>query len=324
MTETDEPDSKAAHKAFRLSEADARAVDAALGEEPNPPPERRGGAERALGLFGLLSAPAPSGDLEARTVERVAAARRRATAESVSQHGVAAGSFGWTQGLALAAVVLIGAVLAWPLASYHRAHAERLACQHGLAQAGKAFAAYASAHKGLLPHYGQEPGTPWWRVGDGASGGEPPSNSANLYRLIREGYAKPKNLSCPGNEHSQPAMLTKDRRDWPDHERLCYSYQNQFARKPMRLEGDADRALLADKNPFFDDLSTDFRFRRELPRTTSSPLHERSGQNVLRADGRVSWWDRPDAGGDHIYLMSDVDRYDGREIARRDDAFLVP
>jgi hypothetical protein len=244
------------------------------------------------------------------------------------------------QMLSLAGMVLIGVSLLLPVLASSRQISRQVACQRNLAEAGQAIAGYAADHAGTLPRGKVKPGIEWWHVGQpNQSDGLVRSNSAHLYLLVRDenDYIEPETLTCPTNPHAQPERLTDQQRDWPNHKAVCFSYQNQYTQAPIQLERDPDLAVLADKNPLFI-VRTDKMTQAKCPPDAPTRLHDRRGQNVLTADGRVSWRTRPTlhrraspanaayAGRtDNIWTAEGITRYQGNESPRHDhDSFLVP
>ena len=106
-------------------------------------------------------------------------------------------------------------------------------------------------------------------------------------------------------------------------ERGGYSYQNQITLRPIRLNEQPDLAVLADKNPLWVVTGNTARMQPALPDDTPSQAHGRPGQNVLLADGSVSWTLQPMIGTDNIWLLHGT-----REVApagnEEVDANLLP
>ncbi len=225
-------------------------------------------------------------------------------------------------------------------------HAERAICAMNLCRLGEAMRLYARAGDGYLPdcgaaspfggpvpndgfHYPSRfdaPGTCNWphvrSVG----------NQANLWLLVREGYASPETLVCPAtadrpslNDPARPGVMgfvaldPATARRTPEEDefflrvaagRCSYSYQNQLAHPgtdpsvappevaTTHVEASpSDLVILADRNPYT---------RPELTRQpTLSPddhpeanslNHHGRGQNVLYLEGHVEWCETPRAG----------------------------
>jgi len=222
----------------------------------------------------------------------------------------------------------------------------RTACGANLAQIGQGLFFYAADHDDCLPDCGaasplggdvpidgfhfpsrvDAPGTCGWP--DVKAVG----NQANLWLLVKEGYALPPLLVCPAtqdrpslNNPHDPAIagfLAMDRetgRPTPAEDRFLklvaagrcsYSYQNQFAHPdtdPAMVGGSLPTthrllhpqrlAIVADRNPYT---------RTTLVRQTvvmpaqqpeaNSLNHHGAGQNVLYLSGEVEWHDTPRCG----------------------------
>jgi len=167
--------------------------------------------------------------------------------------------------------------------------------------AGMAFALYASDHDDRLPasQYttniaGFSTNLPWWGVGE-----SPRSHSANLFELVRNGYASLGALSCPGNEHAPVEITSDHQRDWGSLEEVSYSYQ-LFRGKPARLNSSRNSVILADKSPIIPRARLGESFNPEA----RSLNHMGRGQNILMSDLRVVFTVRPMKPGtnDNIWL----------------------
>lgn len=336
-----------AQKIRTLSEADAQALDALLaGSRVSAQagahaaayagdPQRIERVSKVLSLLDALPVAEPSNDLVARTMTAIEQTRQRE--RFASQVQMLAGSdgslgVGWRQILSAAAVFIIGISLLLPFLSRSRAEARRVACATNLQTAGSAFGSYAADNLGMLPRGKVAPGTAWWRVGQDVEENAPlQSNSAHLYLLIRQNYLSPDQLACPENAHALTGEHEGHRHDWPTAQAVSYSYQNQYTRTPLRLQDAPNLALLADKNPLFLIGQGKVAFDERSSRVAPSRVHDNRGQNVLTADGAVTWSLRPllRRGGqgtaDNIWVAKGVDRYTGNETPTTpDDSFLVP
>jgi len=343
-----------------LSDADARAIDALLaqraadatakgsGQGSDPylsltdhadiDPQRLAKAKQLLGLLDTLEDDPDSqapGDLTERTLERIQQARQSERfAQQVQMLSGPRSSFGLSEVLSVAAVLLIAVSLAMPMLSRSRSDAQRLACQTNLATAGMGFGRYAQDNQGALPQTLADPTGTWWDVGSVQQGTAPVrSNSAHLYVLVRGRYVQPQDLSCPSNAHAaDPAQLTTEHRDWPNAASVSFSYQNQKGRVVFRIDRAPHTAVLADRNPLF--ITTDgqkVRFNTRIRIDAPSHAHGNTGQNVLLATGGVNWTVKPmialplQADADNIWTARGVRSYTGtEEPADEQDSFLVP
>jgi len=250
---------------------------------------------------------------------------------------------------ALAVVSGSGCLLAMSLAALVGAKdaADRAVCAANLSRLGQAFFFYAADHDGFLPDCGaasplggsvpddgysytsrfDAPGTCRWSLHTREVG-----NQANLWLLVREGYAEPELFICPAtadrpslNGPRDPLVLGFLALDpatgWKDPAetwfldrvaagRCSYSYQNQFAHdatdpaimgwgRPTthRFLHPAALAILADRNPY---TRTDF-VRQPVVSPEDQPEanslnHNGTGQNVLYLSGEVRWHDTPRCG----------------------------
>ncbi|WP_428387445.1 hypothetical protein [Mucisphaera sp.] len=316
-----------------LGPLDAAALDAlmearAQGVAPGPmPPSTRERSERISQLLDTLATDHPNNDpplpdeLRARTLQAVRDARQRARftqqVDELSRPAGAPSGFGvsWRQVIAAGLVLLVGGSLLMPVLEENRAAANRALCQDNLAAAGIAFNAYASDHNGLLP-----------RNPLAATAG----NSANLFTMITNGYLQPAQLACPENEHfDRASQANASATNWESPELVSYSYQHQRSPQPTRIDTYPTLAVLADRNPLFRPTPTGFRFDASIPPKTSSTIHHQPGQNVLQADGTVSWWNTPiyTAGDtpDNIWTVQGVTNHTGQETPSHEhDSFLLP
>ena len=84
-------------------------------------------------------------------------------------------------------------------------------------------------------------------------------------------------------------------------------------------------AVLADRNPLFIIKNGRVVFNVDAPPDASSLVHHRPGQNVLSADGVVTWRARPildpfaGSESDNIWTITGIDYYTGKEV--RDNPF---
>ncbi len=259
---------------------------------------------------------------------------------------------------AAAAVGLAGVVIA-PMVVNARATTRETVCAMNMGRAGLGFSLFAADHDGAMPSvfanetggrraapmtasyqqggsvsFDAQPmpitvairtdaaGRPldWWLVGT-----SPTSHSANLFTLVRAGYASASDLTCPGNESAQKTF-DKSATDWATPEGVSYSYQ-LFANDTPRWSTGHAQVVLADKSPVID------RARRgETPDPTApSTNHAARGQNVLFNNGAVQFLTRPVLeSGDNIWLPQNLERLPSptlRGVERpqsESDAFVGP
>jgi hypothetical protein len=291
-------------------------------------------ARRVAELFALLDrcpVQDPPADLTDRALARIAHLRQqRRFARQVDDLTAPPVAFRWTELLAVAAVLMLGLSVLWPMLVHSRHDALQQDCAKNLAVAGSAIGSYANDHDDLPPRLPVKPGSVWWNVGAPAEpGGAAQSNSAHLYRLVRLGYVEPSALACPENANA-PRDLSAGQADWPNGLAISYSYQNQFGPE-VRLNDAPHMILLGDKNPLFTASADDMHvlhFRDDLPADSPSALHQSRGQNVLRADGKVLWTSGPnitiDDHIDNIWTLPGVVHYTGTEVPAAGHSLLVP
>jgi len=328
-----------------LSDADAAVLDAILeararGASAGPlPPGSAERAERVGQVLTLLDAAdvdeAPA-DLTERTMEAVVAARQRQRfARQVEMLAEPRRSIGvsWRRAAAVAAVFLIAFSLVAPVLDQNKKHGQQLADRAALMTAGSAFQRYAVDHDGMMPRGQTSAGTPWNAVGSPNVQPIGPirSNSAHLYILVRDRYLTADQLASPTNPHTPaPGVMTPQHRDWLSPQAVPYSYQNQSTAAPIPLRANPRLAILANKNPLFvvdDHGRVVFNPSAQLDR--ASLAHGGRGQNVLFADGSVTWTVSPVMkDGDNLWVITGVRHYQGTEAPdeahRTEESHLVP
>jgi len=338
-----------------LSEADGLALDAVLaahaaGADQGPVPA--GSAKRAekardlLGLLELATPGDPPADLTARTLEAIRAhEQRQRFSQQVQMLSEPRRTLGvaWHQLATVAAVFIIGTTLLMPVMDRQQGDSRRIAGASNLMMAGQAMSQYSADNLGQMPRGNIKPGMVWWDIGQtqDADGLGTRSNSAQLYRLVRKGYIAADRLACPENPYALKFILTAQNHDWTDPRAVSFSYQNQYAARMLRLEDAPGMAVLADRNPLFVIENDRVVFNATAPHDSSSLIHHRPGQNVLTADGVVTWRIRPilepyggnsggnsggsSGGGDNIWVANGIDVYYGNETTTDPlDSFLVP
>lgn len=201
----------------------------------------------------------------------------------------------------------------------------RVRCAENLRQIREALRVYASSNGDTYPRvvYDQANNPDGYTSYTGpdadnpfATGGPVQSNdvTASLWLLVRGSLARPRDFVCPSTGHDfdpvydaagNPASPA-ERGNFRKPEYLSYSYSSPFSSAPGYRMNDtqpSDFAVLADKNPGGAD---------GIPAVSASPFelargnsvnHGRAGQNVLYADGHVSFKTTPYCGygGDNIY-----------------------
>lgn len=201
--------------------------------------------------------------------------------------------------ISVAAVILIGASIAWPLASHMRQRAIDTGCSDNLRRMGLAFSHYAGDYQGMMP-VAQQAGlfSNWFPAYH---------NVINLQPLMAGRYCSTGDMDCPGHE----GMYGES-----------YSYQWQLPdHRPLWGPGRLT-LVLGDRNPLIDA----FIAARVVPPLSMSLNHSGRGQNVLASDGATVWLVQPVVGGnDNIWLPGRAPFLSpGLEVTDPLDAFLVP
>lgn len=204
--------------------------------------------------------------------------------------------------VSVAAVVLVGVGVLFPVLTSMREQSRRVLCKSNLGATAQGMSTYAGANRDSLPvsTASLAPGGTWWDVGKA-----PTSNSANLYTLARAGYVPLANLACPGNPAAPTARIQPGAQDWRRLEEVSYSYQIMFGPQRSGWRGGGEPAVvLADRSPVV--LAA---FRGEaIDPCSNAPNHGGEGQHMLRTDGSVSWATSPVlANGDNIWLPRSVE-----------------
>jgi len=332
------PSGATAQASPTLTPADGRAVDYWMDRRDSPQlpqpadvePARLDRVERLANLLATSPAGAPEIELVPATVDATAHDQSRPlklVVEPAEPRALAL-PVRWPEVVAIAAMILMAVSVALPSLVRMREDARRSVDQANLQMAGIALGQYAVDNHGVLPRWEATPGTPWFNVGQPLSEQmQTESNSANLYKLIREQYVRPGDLNSPLNINA-PRVLDVNGYDWASPEAVSYSYQNQYTPDAVLLEGQPDMAVLASKNPMFNIRPHVGVELRELSPDAGSALHGMRGQNVLLNDGSANWTTNPVMpDGDNIWLVDDpsVIRYLGTESpAGPGDSFLVP
>lgn len=280
----------------------ARAVDEMFGSQSPDPSNRVAALLALLGSGAGLSQP-HGRSLVDRTMASIHAANRpiRLPAPSAQDVESAPGwSFRLRDLVSVAAVVLIGISIMWPMLVASREQARMIRCADNTQRAGAGFAAFATDHDGRLPQTEAASfGTlPWWNVGDSKA-----SNSSNLYRLADLGYVLHADLACPGNPDACECPSHESSRDWRSIDEVSYSYQIPMSLRPI-LENGGSIVLMADRSPVV------LRAMRgeSIDPDAVSPNHGGRGQHVLFGDGSVRLFLTPTLdSGDNLWLPRSVE-----------------
>jgi len=319
-----------------LSENDRRAIDhlcqnnwdaARVAEDLRPRARRAVRLLENLRVEGVTHD--DSADLADRTMDLIAIHSERARMSPVVDplgDGRRRG-FRLADLVSVAAMVLIGVAIFWPILGGMRQSMQMAACEQNLHNAGVGFGMHASDNAGLLPMNSASllrsaPGrATWWNVGAPER-----SHSANLYQLVEGGFTLLEDLACPGN-HDAPITPREGDHDWRSADEVSYSYQLFGGRQRPRLSDRTLTVVLTDKSPVID------RARRgeRVYAQERSHNHGGSGQHALFASGSVAWLTDPvTETGDNLWLPAELSgvegaRLNGTELpVRPGDVFVGP
>jgi len=176
--------------------------------------------------------------------------------------------------ISVAAVILIGASVVWPMATHMRQQSIQAGCDSHLRIVGQALGQYV----------GDWGAVPTVRTGLYESWRPGTKNALNLNPLMDYDYCDASHLTCPGHEG-----LFGD----------SFSYQFQTAGRQPSWGGVKIMVLVGDRNPLIDAVIAG-QFMQAL---TASVNHGGRGQNVLSSDGHTRWLVQPIVGArDNIWL----------------------
>lgn len=237
--------------------------------------------------------------------------------------------------LSVAAMLLIGTAVLWPMLSGAIEYNRKLACQSNMQAAGLGFGQYIKDYREVLPMASASPaGNPWWEVGRSPER----SNSANQYTLVRSGYSKMGDLACAGHADACRDDPKPGAMDWESFPQVSYSYRMMFGRSRTTLTPTPDSLLLSDRAPI-QIVQADGRRQLTIAPFGNSFNHSGKGQNLLFGDGSVVWLSSPVlSSGDNVWLPRTLEsilsqkaqpvsaeRIQGNEAPASDeDAFVGP
>ncbi len=164
--------------------------------------------------------------------------------------------------ISVAAVILIGASVVWPVTTHLRHRAIDAGCANNLRFMAMGFGQYANDFDGVMPTA---------RAGVFGAWTQMESNLVNLKPLLAKNYCEIEHLNCPGHD----SMYGES-----------YSYQWQVQGViPRWGTGARITVVLGDRNPVIDAVKSG----RVIDAGTISLNHPRRGQNVLTSGGVVLW-----------------------------------
>lgn len=256
---------------------DAQALDYLIEASFDPsciermPAELRARAQRILGELGAIHAypAAPPSDL---LVEATLARVQRADADErerwrLPQWQRVRSRWGLPNLVAVAALLILAAGVAVPVAAQvRRSHSQSL-CAHSLRSLGGGLAAYAADHRGMLP---MTAGLASFLGSSDEAPAPMAENARHLEMLSSKGYCSADCTRCNGSRN--------------------LSYRIPTHRAQLHLTATARSPVAADANPVQALVQ-----RGLVPQTfdIDSPNHGNTGQNVLFSDGSAAWLDSP-------------------------------
>ncbi len=202
--------------------------------------------------------------------------------------------------ITVAAVLLIGVGVLWPVLGSVRQQAMQTSCANNLKRIGYGFAQYANDNNGSLPVAMAGPMGSW----------ESFSNAINLSPMVQGGYCEAGHLNCPGHhahDEHEPAP--------------SYSYRWFTPKGLIHWNTGRVTVILGDLNP----LVAPARRGWDAPPLSVSINHRGRGQNVLTTDGSVMWLEQPLVGRhDNIWMPEGGPSLrPGHAPTDDDDVFLV-
>ena len=296
-----------------LSPQDERLLDALVecGFDPEAlealSSEEKRRVQALLSLFELIDDyPVQDADdaLVDATLARIDQYERRMTAQSVASDQVDAQDVAGRRRIYLpnfvsvAAVILIGASIFWPvMTNLHQRNIDA-GCANNLRLLGNAFSRYANAYDGAMPVASLF--TSWNPLA---------RNVINLGPLVAGGYCERGDLKCPGHED---ANFIGD----------SYSYQWHIPESHLTWGGGkVTMMVLADRNRLIDAI---YQAEGRIPVLSNSLNHGGRGQTALSTDGAWVWLDQPSVGGDNIWLPQGASSlHDGIQQTDVNDVFLA-
>src|SRR5206468_8597012 len=129
--------------------------------------------------------------------------------------------------VSVAAVLLMGVAVLWPILSTVKTYQEKGACAANLGAVASALGMYTGDSKDAFPLATASYGGSWIDVGTTPER----SNSSNLFTLVKSGYAKLHDLACPGNQCAATGPIAPEAKDWRSLPEVSYSYYIMFGKQ---------------------------------------------------------------------------------------------
>ncbi len=280
-----------------LSGEDAEALDAYVAAEfrsHKVAASLRPRAERIDALVHLISKTPTAGTSGAGLVDSTMRRVASGAEGSLEPIPISRGSrFRLADLVSVAAVLLMGVAVMWPILSMVRGHQQKSECAANLGTIASAMGTYTGENRDVFPMATASYGGNWMDVGTTPDR----SNSSNLFTLAKAGYTALRNLACEGN----PRAVTQappDAKDWQSLPEVSYSYYIMFGNQRPTMGAGARTVILADKSPVIIRAAN----HEPIQPHENSPNHGGRGQYALFADGSTKWLTSPDMGDDNIWL----------------------
>lgn len=271
-------------------------------------------------------------------------------------------------------LILLLILLAIPVLNKVKRISEKSVCPLNLKALGNAITVYANDNDSMYP---QLPGTGAWSKDLGfrffldqpdfanAQSNTLRNISSSLYLLVRQADISPKTFICPSSEMqpfdganpSQKKIVELWDFGYDPYAHVSYAYHNPYGKFPADNNRSAAFAVMADMSPWFKDgnfvmpgSESDLQVNRPAImavtnkatwKAATGRYHDGQGQNVLFADGHITWEFQPNVGvkNDNIYTYwsveenpTDQDRQGGtaptsrgpeNDAKSREDSFLA-
>jgi hypothetical protein len=234
--------------------------------------------------------------------------------------------------VAAAAVVLIALGTFQTSSNFARQRYYQNRCQAQLGNVFRGLSDYVADNDGKLPVVAATKGAPWWMVG--YQGEENRSNTRCMWLLVKGDYVDPADFVCPGRKQKlvirfEPSQV-KNYNDFPGRQHITYSIR--ICCKIPTVDALAQKVLMADLSPLFEDLPADFSRPLKIPvdrelLNLNSTNHNYRGQNMLSGNGSVRFANTRRIGitQDDLYTLQNILNYNGTERPSCEtDSLLAP
>src|SRR5262245_23235215 len=229
-----------------LSGDDAEALDAYVAADYRAgkvAPSLRPRAEQIESMVKLVSR-TPAGVSSAALVDRTM--RRVMTTADANLDPIPisrAGGFRLADLVSVAAVLLMGVAVLWPILSTVKTYQQKGNCEANLGAVASALGLYTGANQDSFPIATASYGGNWMNVGTTPDR----SNSSNLFTLAKSGYTKLRDLACPGNPCAPKQPVSAAATDWDSLPEVSYSYYVMFGAAKPTPQTSPKTVILADK-----------------------------------------------------------------------------